>query len=380
MPVWKTSPEPGLESGWDDAASRREPTICSAFLNALQTSGCVTPDTGWQPLHLLCEGRAAMPLYAKGHSYGEYVFDQGWARAAQQAGIRYYPKLLTAVPFTPAAGPRLLHREGDTLELAAEAFEVVRSLAERAGISSWHVLFAQDSEVPAWKKAGLLHRLGCQYHWFDRDYGDFDGFLATFRQSRRKTVKRERRLVADQGVTLEVLEGPQLEPHHWQVFCECYRATYEKRSGHAGYLNDAFFAAIGRDMPRDIVMILAAHQGRHVAAALCLKSADTLYGRYWGALDEFANLHFEACYYQGIDYCLRTGLRRFDPGAQGEHKIPRGFEPVLTHSFHWLADVRLARAVQDFLKEERQALRAYAREARDLLPFHREPPAGGEDQ
>nr|MBF0683517.1 N-acetyltransferase [Pseudomonas sp.] len=373
MSVWKTLPTLAGDASWDALRGEpAEPTVCMAFLGAMESSRSAAPDTGWQPLHLFSEGRAAVPLYAKGHSYGEYVFDQGWARAAQQAGIRYYPKLLTAVPFTPAAGPRLLApADADLNRLARESFEVVRELAERAGASSWHVLFPHDEEVSAWQAAGLLHRLGCQYHWFDREYGDFEGFLGHFRQSRRKNLKRERRIVAEQGVTLQTLEGTQLEPHHWQVFLECYRATYEKRSGHTGYLNDAFFAAIARDMPANIVMTLAVYQGRHVAAALCLKSADTLYGRYWGALAEFDNLHFEACYYQGIEYCLANGLTRFDPGAQGEHKIPRGFEPVLTHSFHWLADPRLAHAVKDFLKYERREIREYAQEARSLLPFHR---------
>lgn len=375
MAVWKTLPTVADAPDWNDyvGGSQPDPTICAAFLGALESSAAASSDSGWQPLHLQSEGRAIVPLYAKGHSYGEYVFDHGWADAAQRAGMRYYPKFLTAVPFTPASGRRLLGMPGqDTTKLASEVFEAVRELAERAHVSSWHILFPNDAEAPAWRAAGLLHRLGCQYHWFDRDYGDFDGFVGTFRQSRRKTVKRERRLVADQGVSLQVLDGRQLEPEHWRVFCDCYRATYAKRSGHSGYLNDAFFETIGRDMPDNIVMVLATYQGRHVAAALCLKSADTLYGRYWGALEEFDNLHFEACYYQGIEYCLNHGLTRFDPGAQGEHKIPRGFEPVLTNSFHWLAEPRLARAVKDFLGEERRYIRSYAREAAELLPFKRQ--------
>ncbi len=377
MPAWKTQPRFPDDHAWD-ALVHGDPTLRAAFLGALQASGSATPDTGWQPLHLVRDdGTAALPLYAKGHSYGEYVFDHAWADAMHRAGIPYYPKLLTAVPFTPATGRRLLTAPGAELAtLAGEAFAAVRQLAERAGASSWHLLFPAAEEIAPWTEAGLLHRLGCQYHWFDRDYGDFEGFLAHFRQSRRKTVRRERRLVADQGVTLRTLDGSQLEPHHWEVFCQCYRATYAKRSGHAGYLNDAFFAALARTMPENIVMTLATHDGRDVAAALCLRSADTLYGRYWGALDEFDNLHFEACYYQGIDYCLAHGLTRFDPGAQGEHKIPRGFEPVITHSFHWLADPRLARAVEHFLEEERDHILAYAEDAKDLLPFHRAPSAG----
>ncbi|GAA5232270.1 N-acetyltransferase [Verticiella sediminum] len=376
MSTWKPSPSlADIDAErWAQLAAG-DPTLSAAFLGALQASGSASQDSGWQPAHLVREGASAvLPLYAKSHSYGEYVFDHGWANAAHRAGLRYYPKLVTAVPFTPAAGRRLLTGTAALdATLAGEAYAAVRALAERGQVSSWHLLFPDDSEAPAWASTGLLHRLGCQYHWFDRGYGDFDGFLGRFRQSRRKTVKRERRLVAEQGVDLATLDGTQLEPHHWQVFYQCYRDTYEKRSGHAGYLNQAFFAAMARDMPEQVVMTLATHEGRYVAAALCLRSADTLYGRYWGALDDFANLHFEACYYQGIEYCLAHGLTRFDPGAQGEHKIPRGFEPVLTHSFHWLAEPRLANAVADFLAEERVYMQDYARDARELLPFHRAP-------
>lgn len=369
--TWSTLPDVASSTEWDELIDNN-PTLSRAFLGALEESGAVGGNTGWQPIHLQSEGKAVVPMYAKAHSYGEYVFDHAWANAAHRAGLRFYPKLLTAVPFTPSTGRRLLARpDADLNVLAEEAFEVVRQLAERAQISSWHVLFPAADEVAAWKNAGLLHRLGCQYHWFNRGYGDFDEFLGEFRASRRKTVRRERRSVAEQGVTIQTLHGAQLEPHHWQVFCECYRATYAKRSGHLGYLNDTFFKTIARTMPENIVMMLAVYRGQYVAAALCLRSHDTLYGRYWGALDEFDNLHFEACYYQGIDFCLAHGLRRFDPGAQGEHKIPRGFEPVLTHSFHWLAEPRLSQAVADYLRYERQEIREYAEEARTLLPFRR---------
>lgn len=360
----------GASRAWIDAGDN--PTVSREFLGALETSGAVRAETGWQPLHLACEGQVFVPLYVKGHSYGEYVFDHAWAHAARRAGIRYYPKLLTAVPFTPTAGRRLLAPAGaDLPALAGEALQLVQELARQNALSSWHVLFPHDSEIEAWRGTGMLHRFGVQYHWFNRGYGDFDDFLGRFRQSRRKTVRRERRLVAEQGITLQTLQGDQIEPHHWRVFCECYRATYRKRSGHDGYLNEQFFRTIGERMPRNIVMVLAVHQGRHVAAALCLRSHDTLYGRYWGALQEFDSLHFEACYYQGIEYCLRHGLRRFDPGAQGEHKIPRGFEPILTHSFHWIAHPGLADAVAEYLESERRDIEEYVRAAREWLPFHR---------
>lgn len=369
--TWTTLSELGSSRAWA-VVGEHNPTVSRAFLAALEESQAVCADTGWQPLHLESSHDALIPLYAKGHSYGEYVFDHAWANAAHRAGMRYYPKLVTAVPFTPATGPRILApAQADLSAIAKEAFDVVQEVARRGQLSSWHILFPQDSEVDAWQRAGLLHRLGCQYHWFNRGYGDFDEYLGHFRQSRRKTVRRERRIVAEQGVTLQRLEGPQLEDYHWRVFTQCYQATYLKRSGHRGYLNEAFFKAMAERMPRNIVMVLAVYQGEYVAAALCLRSEDTLYGRYWGALEEFNNLHFEACYYQGIEYCLEQGLKRFDPGAQGEHKIPRGFEPVLTHSFHWLADSRLSAAVADYLEYERQEVQEYAEAAREWLPFRR---------
>lgn len=377
MSAWRTQPHLSPDGGWD-ALTGTDPTLSSAWLEALTSSGSAAPSTGWQPLHLMRDTTAALPLYAKSHSYGEYVFDSGWARAAQGAGLRYYPKLVSAVPFTPATGHRLLGAPGERgPALAAETFSVVRTLAAQAGASSWHVLFPQADEAGWWREAGLLHRLGCQYHWVDRGYGDFEGFLGAFRASRRKTVRRERRAVAEQGVQLQALSGAQLEPYHWDVFRRCYRDTYGRLSGHDGYLTDAFFEAIAHTMQDQVVMILASHGGQHVAAALCLRSGDTLYGRYWGSLREFPGLHFEACYYQGIAYCLAHGLSRFDPGAQGEHKVPRGFEPVLTHSCHWLAHPGLAQAVDDFLAQEREQVKDYAVEVAQLLPFRREDEAHG---
>ncbi len=339
----------------------------------MEHSGSAAADTGWQPLHLESEGGLVVPLYAKGHSFGEYVFDHGWANASERAGLRYYPKLLTAVPFTPSQGRRLIGAPPEARAGAAlEAFAAVQQLADRGRLSSWHVLFPEPDEVEAWQGTGMLHRVGCQYHWFDRDYGDFEGFIGTFRQSRRKTVRRERRSIADQGLSVQVIEGRELEPHHWEVFDQCYRMTYLKRSGHGGYLTPEFFPLLAESLADRVVMMLAVHEGQYVAAALCLKSEHCLYGRYWGALDDFPQLHFELCYYQGIDYCLKHGLQRFDPGAQGEHKVPRGFEPVLTHSFHWLAQPRLADAVADFLEQEREHVRHYAAAMRHDLPFRRD--------
>lgn len=377
---WSTVSRAQAVQGWEPALDG-DPTTAREFFMGLEESGSAVAEAGWQALHLSREDGLVVPLYIKGHSYGEYVFDHGWAHGAQRAGLVYYPKLLTAVPFTPSQGRRLLVPHGSgyaeqSVQAAQEALQVVQTLAEAEGYSSWHVLFPQAEELPAWRETGMLHRLGCQYHWFDRGYGDFEGFLASFRQSRRKTVRRERRAVAEQGVSVQVVEGEALEAVHWEVFERCYRATYFKRSGHAGYLTPAFFQQLARDLASRVVMMLATYQGRYVAAALCLRSDTTLYGRYWGALESFSQLHFELCYYQGIEYCLQHGLTRFDPGAQGEHKIPRGFEPTLTHSFHWLAHPGLSRAVEDFLREERAHVQAYARAAREDLPFRRSSEAG----
>ncbi|MGE4335785.1 MAG: GNAT family N-acetyltransferase [Pigmentiphaga sp.] len=359
---------------WTEAPDR-DPTTSPAFFDALEASGSAARTAGWQPLHLeSADAGVVVPLYAKSHSYGEYVFDHGWANAAQRAGMRYYPKLLTAVPFTPSQGRRLIGpgAVADPMRAASQALAAAQALAERSGTSSWHVLFPNEAELEAWQATGMLHRLGCQYHWFDRGYGDFEGFLANFRASRRKTLRRERRAVAEQGIRVETLEGAGIEPRHWEMLDQCYRLTYLKRSGHEGYLTPTFFRRLAESLSDRVVLMLAWHEDRAVAAALCLRSDDTLYGRYWGALGDYPQLHFELCYYQGIEYCLRNGLRRFDPGAQGEHKIPRGFEPVLTHSFHWLAEPALAKAVDDFLQQERRHVRAYTKEARLDLPFHRD--------
>lgn len=374
MSRWSTLPDASSSHHWQEA-SDRDPTTSPRWFAALEQSGSAAADTGWQPLHLQSDSGVVVPLYAKAHSFGEYVFDHGWADASERAGLRYYPKLLTAVPFTPSQGRRLLGAGDDRAASAQEAFAAVQQVAERGGLSSWHVLFPEPDELDAWQSTGMLHRLGCQYHWFDRQYGDFDGFIGTFRQSRRKTVRRERRLVVEQGVSVEVLEGSNIEARHWQVFEQCYRMTYLKRSGHGGYFTPELFPLLAQNLTDRVVMMLAVYQGEYVAAALYLKSDRTLYGRYWGSLEDFDQLHFELCYYQGIDYCLRAGLQRFDAGAQGEHKVLRGFEPVLTHSFHWLAEPRLADAVANFLVQEREHVEHYASALRQDLPFRRDTPS-----
>ncbi|MBB3048450.1 hypothetical protein FHR99_002724 [Litorivivens lipolytica] len=358
---------------WDNVLGSDYPFLRHSFLQALEHSGATQRKSGWQPHHLVIEDQGKLighlPLYLKYHSYGEYVFDWSWADAWHRNGLDYYPKLLSAIPFTPATGPRLsLTAERDTSALRVE---IGRFLCEHteASASSLHVLFTTPQEDAAWQQAGLAQRIAPQYHWFNRGYESFDDFLATFSSRKRKSLRRERRLVDEAGVSLRRIEGPDITPQLWRHFYHCYQMTYAKRSGHGGYLNQAFFEVIGRAMPDSLLLVLAERDGEPIACALNFKDANTLYGRYWGCVREVEFLHFEACYYQGIEYCIEQGLKRFDPGAQGEHKIQRGFEPIETRSRHWIVDPRFRQAVERFLGDESPAIERYLAEARQLLPF-----------
>lgn len=366
------------------------PFMRHAFLRSLEDSGCVGPDSGWLPRHLLLEddGRplAAMPLYVKRDSYGEFVFDWGWAQAYARHGLDYYPKLVTAVPFTPSMGPRLglagdSGRDADRQARIDALVAAAQALAAEEGCSSWHLLFPESESSTALARVaaggGLLRRKDVQFHWRNRDYATFEDFLATFKASRRKNLKRERRRVAEQGVSLERIEGPAIGDRDWDGFYRCYVDTYLKRSGHTGYLTRGFFEQLRANLAEQLLLVVARREGRLIAAALCLHDRDTLYGRYWGALEEVRCLHFEACFYQGIEYCIERGLQRFDPGTQGEHKLLRGFEPVATSSWHWIADARFRSAIEAFLSQERRATERYGEQAENYLPYRRGP--GGPD-
>ena len=311
-----------------------------------------------------------MPMYLKSHSYGEYVFDWSWPDAWRGSGLDYYPKLLTAVPFTPATGPRVCTskslQQSDAIPLL---YSAVTEFAERRELSSWHVLFPEEELSDALLKKGMHRRVATQFHWFNQDYADFEEFLSTFTSRKRKSLKRERRRVAEQGVQLKSLTGPEISEAHWEQFYHFYQLTYAKRSGHGGYLNKDFFKQIAAAMGDQVVMFLAYEGSRAVAGALCFRSSDTLFGRYWGCEKEFDCLHFEACYYQGIDYCINHKLQRFDPGAQGEHKIQRGFTPVHTWSNHWIAHPGLSEAVGDFTRREAAHINDYKKAASELLPY-----------
>ena len=359
---------------WDRVAGTDYPFLRHAFLDGLEKTDCTTAETGWQPCHLILrrggELVALMPLYLKSHSYGEYVFDWSWADAWRQSGLDYYPKLLTAIPFTPATGPRLCVAAGqDEEQCLLAAIAAVQNLASSRDISSWHLLFPTEAISETLLDAGLHRRAATQFHWFNDGYNSFDDFLATFNSRKRKSLNRERRRVTEQGITLKTLTGADITKHDWEQFYQFYQQTYAKRSGHGGYLSRAFFVDTAASMGEQVVMVLAYLDARAVAGALYFRSSDTLYGRYWGCDREYDCLHFEACYYQGIEYCIANKLQRFDPGAQGEHKIQRGFRPITTWSNHWIADPKLSAAVGDFTRREAQHNEQYRQAASEMLPF-----------
>ncbi len=359
---------------WNALAGTDYPFLRHEFLDLLEQSGCCDRASGWQPCHAtLYRGDqliALMPLYLKSHSYGEYVFDWSWADAWQRSGLNYYPKLVTAAPFTPATGPRLCLAPGeDKAAVYAWLLQAIRQFAQENGISSWHVLFPSIEDGELLQGMGTSLRIASQFHWFNEGYACFDDFLASFNSRKRKSLKRERRRVQEQGIELRVLEGEAISAVDWERFYQFYQMTYAKRSGHGGYLNRAFFLGLADAIPTHCVMVLAYQKDRAVAGALYFRSSDTLFGRYWGCEQELDCLHFEACYYQGIEYCIRHELQRFDPGAQGEHKIQRGFTPIKTCSNHWIADERLRAAIEDFTEREQPQIESYIDSASDYLPF-----------
>jgi len=356
---------------WDALLPDAQPFLRHAFLSALEGSGSVSGRNGWQPAHRLLrddDGRllAAMPAYVKSHSRGEYVFDWAWADACQRAGIVYYPKLLAAVPFSPVRGARLLARD------ATDAARLLDGLAMRVadeGLSGLHVNFTDafaDGVIAG--REDWLERLGCQFHWFNRGYRDFQDFLDALASRKRKQMRKEREQVAGQGIAFDWREGGQLSEAEWDFVYACYANTYIVREQRP-YLTRAFFSLLAERMPEAIRVVLARQGGRPVAMAFFLRDGESLYGRYWGCLADFDRLHFETCFYQGLDLAISLGLQRFDAGAQGEHKLIRGFEPVLTRSWHYLLHPGLRAAVADFLVQERAGVLAYADEVRQALPY-----------
>ena len=353
-----------------DSAS---PFLRHEFLLALENSGSVSAQTGWQPHHLLVmrgkQAVAALPLYIKGHSYGEYVFDWSWADAYRQNGRRYYPKLLSAVPFTPSYATRLLiARDEDFGAIGKAMSEAVIEEARRLNMSSWHVLFPSKSESDLLATQGVHQRIATQFHWFNRGYTSFEHYLESFNSRKRKNLRKERRAVQDADIRFERYTGTQISAQLWEVFYRFYQNTYQVR-GQQAYLDLSFFTQLGETLPEHLLLVMALHEGEPIAAALSLKDDKKLYGRYWGCQQEYQFLHFETCYYQGIEYCIENGLQSFDSGAQGEHKIQRGFEPITTYSNHWIADPQFDVAIANYLEEERDYIHQYRDQASAMLPF-----------
>ncbi|WP_428101942.1 GNAT family N-acetyltransferase [Candidatus Rariloculus sp.] len=350
--------------------------LCHEFLAALERTGCVGRGTAWDPCHLVArssEGRllGALPLYVKHDSRGEFVFDWSWADAYERAGLHYYPKLVSSVPFTPATGARLLiDPTAATTTVAEQLVDAARGLAEEFGASSLHVLFPTDREQSFLSERGFLTRKGCQFHWRNRGYRDFDDFLARFSSAKRKKVRRERRRIREAGIVFEHLRGDEPSASDWDAVFEFYSRTFHRR-GRAPYLNRAFFDEIAMTMPDKLLIVLARCQGLPIATAICFRGGDTLYGRYWGSMADFHSLHFEACYYQGIEYCIREGLGCFEPGTQGEHKISRGFAPTATWSCHWLSEPGFHAAVEDFLVREQTHVDMYMEHLEGRVPYRR---------
>ncbi len=361
---------------WNGLVNDASPFLRHEFLDALEQSGCAVPGTGWDPHFLLQEdeqGRliGAMPLYLKSHSWGEFVFDFAWAEAYQREGLRYYPRLVSAVPFTPVTGPRLLvAATADAAATRQALIRQARELRRELAVSSLHVLFPGSADRAALMAAGLFPRLDCQFHWHNESYGCFDDFLGGFTAEKRKKVRRERRRVAEAGISFSTLHGGDLDDAQIGTIHRLHALTFA-RHGTAPYLNAEFFRRIAQALPRSLVIELAMLQGETIACSVSLRSHDTLYGRYWGVDGDHHSLHFETCYYRGIEYCIREHLQRFEPGTQGEHKLLRGFAPAPVWSAHDIADRRFAAAIGSWLDRERAYKQTWLRAAAAHLPFRR---------
>lgn len=361
---------------WNALDLGGNPFLRHEFLLALEICECADERSGWQAQHLLLRDETtrvligAVPLYLKSHSFGEFVFDWSWAGAYAQHGLDYYPKLTSAVPFTPASGPRLLVRTGThSLTVRKQLAAAICDLARDRRLSSAHVLFVNETDRAVLESLGFLLRCDCQFQWRNHAYANFDAFLATFRADKRKKTLRERRRIAEADIRFEVRTGGEMTDDLWNRAFAMSAATFA-RHGREHYLSAAFFKTMAKTLPESQVVVLAFRDSQPIAAAICFRGDDTLYGRYWGQESEVHSLHFETCYYQGIDYCIHHGLTQFEPGTQGEHKIVRGFEPTLTWSAHWIADRRFAAALDAHLARERDAVASYQLAMREHLPFH----------
>ena len=366
---------------WNALELHGQPFLRHEFLAALENTGCACVATGWTPKHLLLldqnrQLRGAIPLYLKTHSFGEFVFDFSWAQSFDrhftQAGQHYYPKLVSAIPFTPATGARLLvAQDAEAASIRRELLNALQELCAELRLSSAHLLFCDTDDFKSLGVQGWLPRTSCQFHWFNRGYASMEDFLANFRADKRKKAKRERRRVLEEyGIRYRTLSGAELSNQQWQTVFSFSENTFHQH-GHEHYLSAEFLQRVAQALPDQVMVKLAEHQGRPVASAIFFHSHDTLFGRYWGATGNYDSLHFETCYYQGIEFCIERGLQLFEPGTQGEHKVARGFEPTLACSGHYIRESRFRQALADHLQWERQAVNEYAAQVREHMPFHR---------
>lgn len=358
---------------WNSCMSGDNPFVSYHFLHALEQAGCVGPDTGWAPYHLSLSKKdpakdpisAVMPLYLKSHSRGEYVFDHGWADAYERAGGNYYPKLQSCSPFSPVNGPRLLSQSNDHKQALAQG---LIDFATSNGLSSTHLTFLKPDEAKILADLGFLLRTDIQYHWQNHGFETFKDFLSTMKSRKRKQILRERNEALSNGLRIEILSGSDLKEHHWDHYFQFYLETSSRKWG-MPYLNREFFSLISQSMADKIVLMMCKRDDTYIAGALNFKSNTTLYGRYWGASEHHAFLHFELCYYQAIDYAIQNGLKLVEAGAQGQHKLSRGYLPTKTYSAHWIRDEGFKLAVQDFLKRESQSIDLGQQALNEVGPF-----------
>ncbi len=358
---------------WNKLVKDNNPFVRHEFLSALETHGCASDEFGWHPSHIaIYEDEkliAAMPLYAKTNTYGEFVFDHAWSEAYHRNQIPYFPKLVSSIPYTPASGQRLLCESGRSDELYPILIGTIQQFCEKQKYSSFHCLFANSDEQDWLEDYGLLARHDCQFHWHNQDYASFDDFLAKLTPKKRKNIRQERRRVEQQAVNLRVLNGHTATDKDWEDFSRFYQQTFAEKHGTAT-LNEAFFKEVARALPDQVILVLAddlskqaegdkTEKGKCIAGSLMFASDTILYGRHWGCIEQIDKLHFEACYYQGIEYCIKHKLEKFEPGAQGEHKIARGFVPTLTRSSHWLNNSPFQESIENFVKHEQAGVKAY---------------------
>ena len=365
---------------WNNLVLDNNPFIKHEFLKALEDHQCVGNEFGWLPRHIAIYEKesseliAAMPLYEKYNSYGEFVFDHAWADAWKRAGLQYFPKLVSSIPYTPAQGQRLLAKPENLEEVAPMLLQVATEVAKNNDISGLHILFPTDVEQQWLEKQGLLVRHDCQFHWRNKNYKSFDGFLEMLTAKKRKNIRQERKRVQKSGIKLRVLDGHTANEKDWDDMARFYLSTFTEKWGTAT-LNAGFFKQIAKEIPDQIVLVLADtphssnEEGQCVAGSLMYRSDTTLYGRYWGCDEEVDKLHFEACYYQGIEYCIKHGLELFEPGAQGEHKIARGFLPTLTKSSHWLTENPFQESIQRYTEHEQEAIVEYIESCNQHSPY-----------